>query len=259
MRQHGRMGEPVRRVLSRPAYLRELDASQVVEVGDVDTLAGLVATGGVVVLSGAGLSTDSGIPDYRGPQGALRRHAPMTYQDFTGSPRRAAALLGPQLRRLAARAPGRAERRPPGRRRARAGRPARRHRHPERRRPAPGGRRTRRRRPARQPGPRGVPGVRRRQRPRRPRRPAARGQPGVRGRAGARAAGADGEVNPDGDVALPRRRGRRLRRGRLPRLRRRRRSSRTSCSSARRCRATGSSGASRSSTPPGCCSCSARR
>lgn len=80
------MGEPVRRVLSRPAYLRELDASQVVEVGDVGTLAGLVAAGGVVVLSGAGLSTDSGIPDYRGPQGALRRHAPMTYQDFTGSP-----------------------------------------------------------------------------------------------------------------------------------------------------------------------------
>jgi NAD-dependent SIR2 family protein deacetylase len=46
----------------------------------------LVHAGGVVVLSGAGLSTESGIPDYRGPSGALRRHAPMTYQAFTASP-----------------------------------------------------------------------------------------------------------------------------------------------------------------------------
>ncbi|MEU4834822.1 NAD-dependent protein deacetylase [Streptosporangium sp. NPDC023615] len=43
----------------------------------------MAAAGGVVVLSGAGLSTESGIPDYRGPSGALRRHTPMTYQAFT--------------------------------------------------------------------------------------------------------------------------------------------------------------------------------
>ncbi|MFG3418079.1 NAD-dependent protein deacetylase [Micromonospora sp. NPDC049460] len=49
----------------------------------IDALAGLVAGGGVVVLSGAGLSTESGIPDYRGPSGAARRHTPMTYQVFT--------------------------------------------------------------------------------------------------------------------------------------------------------------------------------
>jgi NAD-dependent SIR2 family protein deacetylase len=46
----------------------------------------LVHAGRVVVLSGAGLSTESGIPDYRGPSGALRRATPMTYQTFIGSP-----------------------------------------------------------------------------------------------------------------------------------------------------------------------------
>jgi NAD-dependent SIR2 family protein deacetylase len=53
----------------------------------IDALTDLVADGGVVVLSGAGLSTDSGIPDYRGATGSLRRHTPMTYQTFTRDPR----------------------------------------------------------------------------------------------------------------------------------------------------------------------------
>ncbi|WP_246198440.1 NAD-dependent protein deacetylase [Actinomadura syzygii] len=48
-------------------------------------LAALVADGGVVVLSGAGLSTESGIPDYRGETGRRRRADPMTYQGFTAS------------------------------------------------------------------------------------------------------------------------------------------------------------------------------
>jgi NAD-dependent SIR2 family protein deacetylase len=52
----------------------------------VDRLAEWVADRGVVVLSGAGLSTESGIPDYRGPSGTARRHAPMTYQTFTRDP-----------------------------------------------------------------------------------------------------------------------------------------------------------------------------
>lgn len=49
----------------------------------MELLADLVSRGGVVVLSGAGISTESGIPDYRGPTGAaMRRHAPMTHQSF---------------------------------------------------------------------------------------------------------------------------------------------------------------------------------
>jgi NAD-dependent SIR2 family protein deacetylase len=36
----------------------------------------------VVVLAGAGCSTESGIPDYRGPEGRLRTRSPVQYQDF---------------------------------------------------------------------------------------------------------------------------------------------------------------------------------
>ncbi len=50
------------------------------------SLADLVTAGGAVVLSGAGLSTESGIPDYRGPSGSHRTVTPMTYQVFTGDP-----------------------------------------------------------------------------------------------------------------------------------------------------------------------------
>ncbi|MER7823076.1 NAD-dependent protein deacetylase [Streptomyces sp. NPDC096097] len=52
---------------------------------DPEPVADALRTGGVLVLSGAGLSTESGIPDYRGENGSLRRHTPMTYQEFTTS------------------------------------------------------------------------------------------------------------------------------------------------------------------------------
>ena len=52
---------------------------------ELTELSELIAGGGVLVLSGAGLSTESDIPDYRGPTGLARRAEPMTYQQFTGS------------------------------------------------------------------------------------------------------------------------------------------------------------------------------
>lgn len=48
----------------------------------IGRLAALLTDGDVVALSGAGMSTDSGIPDYRGPSGARRRQPPMTYREF---------------------------------------------------------------------------------------------------------------------------------------------------------------------------------
>ncbi|MGV9943559.1 NAD-dependent protein deacetylase [Streptomyces sp. NPDC003401] len=54
---------------------------------DPEPVVEALGTGGVLVLSGAGISTESGIPDYRGAGGSLNRHTPMTYQEFASSAR----------------------------------------------------------------------------------------------------------------------------------------------------------------------------
>lgn len=54
-----------------------------------DSLASLsehLASGNVVVLTGAGVSTGSGIPDYRDERGEWKRAQPVQYRDFVGSP-----------------------------------------------------------------------------------------------------------------------------------------------------------------------------
>jgi NAD-dependent SIR2 family protein deacetylase len=54
--------------------------------GSFGKMVDLLRDGNVALLSGAGISTESGIPDYRGPSGQARRAGqPMTYQAFTGS------------------------------------------------------------------------------------------------------------------------------------------------------------------------------
>jgi NAD-dependent SIR2 family protein deacetylase len=50
-----------------------------------ERLSELVARGGVFVLTGAGVSTDSGIPDYRDEHGDWKRRQPIQFREFTGS------------------------------------------------------------------------------------------------------------------------------------------------------------------------------
>jgi len=60
-------------------------ATDAIDLSALDALVGLLRGRRVVVLAGAGCSTESGIPDYRGPDGSLRTRKPIQYQDFVRS------------------------------------------------------------------------------------------------------------------------------------------------------------------------------
>lgn len=54
---------------------------------DIEELAGLVQTATkAVVFTGAGMSTDCGIPDFRSPGGFWTKYKPIPYKDFLASP-----------------------------------------------------------------------------------------------------------------------------------------------------------------------------
>ena len=55
-------------------------------IGDAERLAEFMRGRSVLALSGAGISTESGIPDYRGATGARRRGRPILFREFTGDP-----------------------------------------------------------------------------------------------------------------------------------------------------------------------------
>jgi len=62
-----------------------ISTSAATDPDGLQALTEIVRRGHVVVLGGAGLSTESGVPDYRGPTGIARNAQPMTYQEFVGS------------------------------------------------------------------------------------------------------------------------------------------------------------------------------
>ena len=64
-----------------PSYARDLPPASAVEL---DAAADLLRGRRVLALTGAGISTASGIPDYRGPDATPR--SPMTYQQFIADP-----------------------------------------------------------------------------------------------------------------------------------------------------------------------------
>jgi hypothetical protein len=79
-------GRPRAFSTGEPAILRlDQRVRSLVGVKDVQDAVALLARTPFLALTGAGMSTDSGIPDYRGPTSVAR--TPMTYAEFVSGPR----------------------------------------------------------------------------------------------------------------------------------------------------------------------------
>ena len=84
-------GDRRARAFSTSGFLPEVGLDAGLGVEAVDALEGLVrkCSGRLAVITGAGLSTASGIPCYRGEQGSYSRgHTPMKHQEFVSRERR---------------------------------------------------------------------------------------------------------------------------------------------------------------------------
>lgn len=59
--------------------------SSSVSTAALSELAWTIQRKSTLILTGAGISTDSGIPDYRGPEGSLKKRTPVTFSEFMRS------------------------------------------------------------------------------------------------------------------------------------------------------------------------------
>eukprot|EP00277_Geminigera_cryophila_P002186 CAMPEP_0179423728 /NCGR_PEP_ID=MMETSP0799-20121207/11179_1 /TAXON_ID=46947 /ORGANISM="Geminigera cryophila, Strain CCMP2564" /LENGTH=316 /DNA_ID=CAMNT_0021198071 /DNA_START=35 /DNA_END=985 /DNA_ORIENTATION=+ len=66
-----------------PASFAPPKSATAINPNDAQRLADFLRPGGVLCITGAGISTESGIPDYRGPNGSYSKgHVPMQHMEF---------------------------------------------------------------------------------------------------------------------------------------------------------------------------------